>query len=111
MKDLNETIQLVELWFDQVGLTTKGDPIKQAEKGVEEAKEYLVACMVKDREAMVDELGDKFVTLIGDSIIADIPLDEALYFAYQKISNRVGKGCIVDGTFVKEEDLNNNNVQ
>jgi NTP pyrophosphatase (non-canonical NTP hydrolase) len=105
MKNLIELIQLTELWFDDVGLTTKGNPIKQATKGLEEAQEYLEACKLNDREKMVDELGDKFVTMIGDSIIADIPLNEALFFAYQKIKNRVKTGKIIDGTFVKEEDL------
>ena len=105
MSKLTELIELTSYWFDDVGLTTKGTPIKQAEKGVEEAEEYLEACKLGDREKMIDELGDKFVTLIGDSIIADIPLEEALFFAYQKIQNRVSSGKIVNSTFVKAEDL------
>lgn len=102
---LTELIQLTELWFEEVGLTTKGTPIKQAEKGLEEAQEYLEACKLGDREKMVDELGDKLVTIIGDSLIADIPLNEALYFAYRKINERKGSGKIVNNTFVKAEDL------
>jgi len=105
LSKLNELIHLTELWFDDVGLTLKGNPIKQAEKGLEEAQEYLEACKFNDRGKMVDELGDKLVTIIGDSIIADIPLEEALYFAYQKIIDRVKTGKIIDGTFVKAEDL------
>ena len=105
MSRLNELIQLTELWFKEVGLTEKGNPIKQAEKGVEEANEYLHAVLEEKRDRQVDELGDKFVTMIGDSLINDIPLEEALYFAYNKIQNRVGKGAVINGTFVKAEDL------
>jgi hypothetical protein len=104
---LSELIQLTKLWFEEVGLTTKGTPIKQAEKGVEEANEYLVACIAGTREEQINELGDKFVTLIGDSIINGITLEEALYSAYTKINNpeRKNNGKIVDGSFVKAEDL------
>ena len=59
----------------------------------------------KIHQKMVDELGDKLVTNIGDSLIAGIPLNEALYFSYRKINERKGSGAIVDGTFVKAEDL------
>lgn len=105
MNKLNELIELTELWFKDVGLLEKGTAIKQAEKGVEEANEYLEAVNSGDRAKQVDELGDKLVTMIGDSLINDIPLHEALFFAYQKIQNRVGKGAVIDGTFVKEEDI------
>ena len=105
MKRLQETIELVEYWFHNVGLTQKGTPVKQAEKGVEEAKEFLEACKLGDREKMVDELGDRFVTLIGSSLLSDIPLEEALYFAYEKINERVKSGRVINGTFVKKEDL------
>ena len=105
MKELNELIKLTKQWFKDVGLVEKGTPLKQAAKGLEEAHEYMEAVISGDRATQVDELGDKFVTLIGDSLINDIPLEEALYFAYQKIKDRVGTGRIVDNTFVKAEDL------
>lgn len=102
---LKEQIEKVEFWFHDVGLTVKGNAIKQAEKGVEEAQEFLEACKSGDREKMVDELGDRLVTCIGSSLLCEISLEEALYFAYEKISKRIGSGEIIDGTFVKEEDL------
>ena len=184
MNKLNELIELTELWFKDVGLLEKGNPIKQAEKGVEEADEYFDAVKSGDRAKQVDELGDCFVTMIGDSLINkmpltasfiesienverfkfenvynsidniynlnknqyacsgvnasryylasvkylkkeiqlikflnklenlvkcsvsnDIPLHEALYFAYQKIQNRVDSGRVIDGQFYKEEDI------
>ena len=105
LNELIELIELTELWFKDVGLLEKGNPLKQAEKGVEEALEYAEAVNSCDRAKQVDELGDKFVTMIGDSLINDIPLHEALYSAYQKIQARVGKGEIIDGSFVKQEDI------
>lgn len=103
--DFKKLICATEKWFDDVGLTKKGNAIKQAEKGCEEAQEFLEACKLGDREKMVDELGDRLVTIIGSSILCKIPLEEALYFAYHKISKRVSEGEIIDGTFVKKEDL------
>jgi len=114
MGNLLDLIQLTKLWFEDVGLTEKGTPEVQAEKGIEEAIEYLVEIKVGERlkehgistrEQQINELGDKFVTLIGDSLINDIPLEEALYFAYQKIHERKGKGKIINNSFVKESDL------
>lgn len=49
------------------------------------------------------ELGDLLVTIIIFAQQMDIDLEVALGMAYKKIADRKGK--LVDGSFVKEEDL------
>ena len=49
------------------------------------------------------ELGDLMVTVIISAACMQIPLDQALEAAYNKIKHRKGK--VIDGVFVKEEDL------
>ncbi|MBS5989584.1 MULTISPECIES: MazG-like family protein [Anaerococcus] len=57
-------------------------------------------------EKVKDEMGDIFVTLI--ILCEDLEIDPVvcLEMAYKKISKRQGK--TINGTFVKDEDLNEN---
>ena len=86
------------------------DPEKQYMKFAEEVGEFEEAWLayIKDhtpanRVAMMTEFGDVLVTLI--ILAAQLRIDpiECLELAYTKIKDRKGK--TIDGTFVKEEDL------
>ncbi|HFU3729588.1 TPA: hypothetical protein ACGO7Y_001291 [Streptococcus suis] len=55
------------------------------------------------REALKDALGDSLVTLIVLAYQLRLDLVECLETAYNEIKDR--KGQMVNGTFVKEEDL------
>jgi len=105
MNKLNELIKLTEIWADDVGITLKGNPEKQAEKVIEEANELFTAIKSGDKSQIIDELGDVMVTIIIEALLVDVKLEECLFLAYQKIKNRVGKGEMRNGTFVKAEDL------
>lgn len=54
-------------------------------------------------QALKDALGDSLVTLIVLAAQLNLDLVECLEIAYEEIKDR--KGRMVNGTFVKEEDL------
>lgn len=56
-----------------------------------------------DHDAMQKELGDVLVTLIILASKLDTTVEECLGKAYDKIAKRTGK--VINGTFVKSEDL------
>ncbi len=53
--------------------------------------------------ALKDAIGDTLVTIIVLAHQLDLDVNECLNIAYEEIKNRKGK--MVNGTFVKEEDL------
>lgn len=53
--------------------------------------------------ALKDAIGDTLVTIIVLAYQLDLDVAECLSIAYEEIKNRKGK--MVNGTFVKEEDL------
>lgn len=90
-------------WAHEKGIMSKGDTMSQAIKTAEEANEVLKAVNNDDFEAVKDELGDVFVTIIIQAEMQGVDLLQCLWDAYEKISKRNGK--MINGTFVKEEDL------
>lgn len=93
----------VEQWADDKGLLDQS-PKKQFLKVVEEIGEIAEALAKgQDKTALREEIGDAIVTLIILSKQSGLSAEECLTFAYDKIVNR--KGAIIDGVFVKEDDL------
>src|SRR5699024_12140133 len=81
----------------------KADPDKQFYKIIEEIGEVAGAKARGNLDEMQTELGDVLVTLIIYAQQQNIELYDCLNLAYNKILNRNGK--LVNGTFIKEEDL------
>lgn len=52
---------------------------------------------------VVEEVGDVYVTLVALCATLGLEIDECVYHAYKEIENR--KGEMIDGVFIKEEDL------
>ena len=52
---------------------------------------------------LMDGIGDTYVTLVALCATAGLEIDECVYHAYTEIESR--KGEMVDGVFIKEEDL------
>lgn len=113
-----ELTQLVISWGAARGIVLKTPEQSRAqfEKTFEEAQEVLEAveaveefnhaCDSNYSECLADlkkEVGDVLVTLIIGATCADIDVVECLSLAYEKIKNRKGK--LINGVFVKEEDL------
>lgn len=91
-------------WANEKGLLSE-DPRKQFLKTIEEIGEIAeILCKnPNDKTALREEIGDALVTLIILASICGLSVEECLTYAYDKIKNRKGK--VVDGIFVKEEDL------
>ncbi len=100
-------------WADDKDLLHEKNADKQFMKFVEEVFEFKSEMdlwsthseilNIVNREHMEDEMGDVFVTLIILCEQIDIDPVKCLEMAYEKISKRKGK--TINGTFVKEEDL------
>lgn len=115
-RSLGELKDGVETWAKAVGIWG-GDFLPQFEKFREEVGEFSDELVVIneagefikkeaiDRDAMEEELGDVFVTLILLPGKLDTTLERCLGKALDKIMKRVGKGKVIDGKFVKEENL------
>lgn len=115
-RSIGELKDGVEAWAKAVGIYG-GDFLPQFKKFREEVEEFsneLVECneagefVAKetiDRDAMEEELGDTLVTLLLLPAKLDTTIEECLGRALNKIMKRIGKGRVIDGKFVKEEDF------
>lgn len=112
---MNDLIGKVEQWFvdrnldslDGSGQLTKlqeeVDELKQAFWQTQVIDNMDEAIKVRGEE--IDAVGDALVVLIGYCMQRDIDIKEALETAYVEIKDRKGK--VINGIFVKEEDLKN----
>lgn len=121
-----DLIKDVQDWGQEKGITDPENVDKQFLKFMEEALEFYDAFKTYDclntfywlddlakmiyesdlkppREDMMMEFGDVLVTLCILAKQLDLDPVKCLYMAYIKISKRKGK--TINGTFVKEEDL------
>lgn len=101
-KIMDELIAKVEQWAKDKGLD-QAESSKQMLKTVEEVGEVASALARKEKDALRDGIGDVVVTLIILAMQNDMDLYECLNQAYNEIKGR--KGVMVDGVFVKLEDL------
>ncbi|WP_371440384.1 MazG-like family protein [Aerococcus sp. HMSC062A02] len=105
---MDKLISDVEEWSNQRGLN-ESDYKAQFLKVIEEVGELAQGMAKNKPEVIVDSFGDVFVTLVilNQQLryhgVIDHDLAECLNFAYQEIKDR--KGEMINGTFVKEEDL------
>ena len=95
-------IKLIEYWSFEKSLH-KGNPDRQMLKSIEEFGEIAAALSRNDKEALMDGIGDTVVTLIILAQQHGWTLERCLQYAYDEISQRKGK--TINGTFVKSEDL------
>lgn len=93
----------IEQWFYDRNLVAGSTAFKQFKKTEEEIDELYQAIVDNDREGVKDGIGDVVVTLIGIGLQYNLSLTECVEHAYNEIKDRKGK--MIDGIFVKEEDL------
>lgn len=113
-RSIGELKDGVEAWAKAVGIYG-GDFLPQFKKFREEVEEFsnelfedFEEFKVKetiDKDAMEQELGDVAVTLLLLPAKLGTDFETCLGKALDKITKRIGKGKVVNGTFVKEEDL------
>ena len=99
---MNVVIKDIEQWSLNKGLD-KSDSFKQFTKATEELGEVASALCKGNTDELKLEIGDVIVTMVILAQQNGLSLTECASAAYNKISGR--KGTMVDGIFVKEEDL------
>lgn len=101
---LDQLVKQVETWSVDKNLHN-GNSDRQALKFYEEAGEIGFAALSRsNKDALKDGIGDTVVTLIILAQQQGWTLEECLQYAYDEIKNRKGK--TINGTFVKDSDLN-----
>lgn len=100
---VDQLVKQVEQWSKDKQLD-KADPNRQALKVWEETGEIGAALSRNKLDDLKDGIGDTVVTLIILAQQHGWSLEECLQYAYDEISQR--KGRTINGTFIKESDLN-----
>ena len=114
--EFKELEEKVIIWAKEKGILEKGNPLAQAEKTLEEANELFEACeaqsidsfefinskgvKVNTKDEIEDGIGDALVTLIIQSEMQAVKIENCLEKAYNVIAKRKGK--MIDGQFVKD---------
>lgn len=103
----SELIVKVNEWADDRNLK-QADPKIQWMRVTEEVGEIRDVLLkptkfTEPQAALKDAIGDTLVTIIVLAHQLDLDVTECLDLAYEEIKNRKGK--VINGTFVKEEDL------
>lgn len=103
----SDLIDKVNEWADKRGLK-QADPKIQWMRVTEEVGEIRDVLLkptkfTEPNAALKDAIGDTLVTIIVLAHQLDLDVTECLSIAYDEIKNRKGK--MVNGTFVKKEDL------
>lgn len=104
---MNNLINKINHWADERDLK-QVDPKIQWMRVTEEVGEIRDVLLkptkfTEPQAALKDAIGDTLVTIIVLAHQLDLDVTECLNVAYDEIKNRKGK--MVNGTFVKEEDL------
>ncbi len=100
---LDQLVEQVQQWSIDKNLHN-GNSDRQALKFYEEAGEIAAALSRGQMDALKDGIGDTVVTLIILAQQQGWTLEECLQYAYDENKNRKGK--TINGTFVKDSDLN-----
>lgn len=103
---MNNLINKINHWADSRGLK-QADPKIQWMRITEEVGEIRDVLLkptkfTEPQAALKDAIGDTLVTIIVAHQL-DLDVTECLGIAYEEIKNRKGK--MINGTFVKEDDL------
>ena len=89
------------IWAQQRRIIPNSNPESQLLKAVSEMGELADATIKKDREAVVDAVGDVMVCLINYCALQDINLVDCMEVAYDQIKNRRGT-LLPNGIFQKD---------
>lgn len=102
-RNMNDLISKVVAWAGNKDLLKEENSLRQFTKVVEETGEVAAALARQNKEDLKDGIGDVIVTLIILAEQQGLTVQECLEAAWNEIKDRKGK--TIDGAFVKEEDL------
>lgn len=88
-------------WSEQRKIIPNSTPEVQLLKAMSEMGELADATIKKDKEAIVDAVGDVMVCLVNYCALQDINLVNCMEVAYDQIKNRRGT-LLPNGVFVKD---------
>ena len=91
----------IRYWALKKGIYNKSDSFSQYSKLMEENGELGEALMRRDRDEIVDAIGDMVVVLTNIAHIEGYNIEDCIESAYNVISKR--KGTMVNGKFKKQE--------
>lgn len=100
--NLNNLTNDIEKWAIDRSLDT-ADPNKQMLKLMEEVGELAEGLAKGDEWAITDSIGDIYVVLTILSMQLGVSVESCIEESYNEIKDRKGK--MINGVFVKEEDL------
>ena len=104
---MNSSFEILEqrvlTWAQEKGILEKATSQTQLLKMFEEMGEMSSSLLKNKRELLIDAVGDSLVCLIIFAKLENISLYEALESVLGVIEARQGE--MVDGVFVKKEDL------
>lgn len=96
-------IPLIREWAHARNLIKGSTPERQFLKLVEEVGELGAGLARGNEEAVIDGIGDVVVVLTILAAQLGVNIEKCVGVAYDEIKDR--KGRMVDGVFIKEEDL------
>lgn len=94
-------VEKIEQWHEDRNLIDGSDDKSQVLKLIQEVGE--LSDSVCKGECLMDDIGDIIVVLINICRRNGVTLDDCILHAFNDIKDRKGK--MVDGVFVKEQDL------
>lgn len=95
----------IRLWAMDRNLIEGSTVQAQFVKLIEEIGELAEAIAKGKDEQFLDSIGDAFVVLTILAAQKDLEIEECIAHAWDQIKDR--RGRMVDGVFVKEEDIHN----
>ena len=103
---IEDITELIKKWATDRDLTS-GNPTAQMVKLLEEAGKLATGVNKNKQDLIVDSIGDVYVVLVILCMQLGLDINDCIKVAYNEIKDR--KGEMVNGTFVKEEDLEGTN--
>ena len=94
--------QKIRTWAEERNLYKLGDVDTQVIKLGEEYGELCRAVLKSNEEAIEDAIGDMVIVLTNLCGLRGTLIEDVIDYSYDIIKNRKGK--MIDGTFVKDED-------
>lgn len=88
-------------WSEQRRIIPNSTPETQLLKAMSELGELADATIKKDKDGIVDGVGDVLVCMVNYCALQDINLVDCMEVAYDTIKNRKGT-LLPNGVFVKE---------
>ena len=90
----------IRVWALEKGILGGSDSYAQYSKLMEENGELGEALMRRNKEEIVDAIGDMIVVLTSIAHLEGLVVEDCIESAYEVISKRKGK--MINGTFVKD---------